>query len=134
MTLTCDWVLVCEEAFFDPQRPQSLCLSRIIEHAVVDTLPCTLGPFVIVAHLDGYGESVKVGLRATRPDGTFTVFSEDQLSFEHVGPYLLFTISRLEAPTEGRYRFDIVLDGVHVARTVSVAIMRVSHDVAGVVH
>jgi hypothetical protein len=134
MTLTCDWVLVCEEAFFDPQRPQSLCVSRIIEQAVVDTLPCTLGPFLIVAHLAGFGERVQVGLRATRPDGTFIVVNEDQLSFEHVGPYLLFTISRFEAPTEGRYRFDIVLDGVHVARTASLAIMRVSHDVAGVVH
>ena len=134
MSVTCDWALFCEQAFFDPQQPQSLCLSRIIEQAVVDTLPCTLGPFVIVAHLDGYGESMRVGLRATRPDGTLAVIDEDQVSFEHVGPYLLFTISRLEVPTEGRYRFDIIFDDVHVARTVWLAILRVSHDAADIVH
>ena len=87
MSVTCDWVLVCERTTFDA-NPGSLSLSKIIEQAVVQTVPTTVGPFVIVAHLDGYGESMRVGLRAVRPDGALAVIDEHQVSFEHVGPYL----------------------------------------------
>jgi hypothetical protein len=134
MAVTCDWALLCEQAYFDPQQSRSLNLSRIIEQVVVDAVPSTIGPIVIVAHLDGYGESRRVSLRATRQDGAVAVNDQHMVAFEHVGPYLLFTISRLEVPTEGRYRFDIIFDDAHVARTVWLTIMPVSHDAVDVVH
>ena len=56
------------------------------------------------------------------------------MSFDHVGPYLLFTVSHLEVPAEGRYRFDIIFDDVCVACTVSLSVLRASHDAVDIVH
>src|SRR3954469_3991226 len=124
MAVTCDWALFCERAYFDSQRPDSLSISSVIEQAVVENVPASVGPIVMVAHLDGYGESMRVALRATRPDGSFAVVDQDRVSFEHIGPYLLFSISRVEVTTEGRYRFDILFDDGQVARTVWLPVSR----------
>jgi hypothetical protein len=134
MTVVSDWALVCEQAYFDVEQAGSLSLSRIIEQAIVETIPSSIGPFVIVVHLDGYGERTRVGLRTTRPDGSLAAIGEKQVSFDHVGPYLLFRISHLEVPAEGRYRFEIIFDDVYVARTVSLAVLRVSPDAVDIVH
>jgi hypothetical protein len=134
MTVVSDWALVCEQAYFDVEQPGSLSLSRIIEQAIVETIPSSIGPFVIVVHLDGYGERMRVGLRATRPDGSLAALDEKHVSFDHVGPYLLFRISHLEVLAEGRYRFDIIFDDVYVARTVSLSVLRASHDAVDIVH
>jgi hypothetical protein len=134
MAITCDWALFCEQTFFDPQRPGSLSISSIIEQAVVESVPASIGPIIIVGHLDGYGESMRVALRVTRPDGAFAVVDEDRVSFEHIGPYLLFTINRLEVVTEGRYRFDIMFEDEHVARTVCLPVFRLAQDGIDAVH
>lgn len=134
MTVTCDWALFCEEANFDLQQAQSLSLSRIIEQAAVETIPTIIGPLVIAAHLEGFGDSVRVGLRATGPDGSFAVSDETDVSFDQAGPYLLITIVRLTVAVEGRYRFDIIFDDVHVARSLWLTILQVSPDAADIVH
>jgi len=130
MPVTCDWAQFCEEVNFDPKQSQSLSLSRIIEQAAVGAIPTTIGPLVIAAHLEGSGDSVRVGLRATGPDGSFAVSDETDISFEQAGPYLLITIGRLNVAVEGRYRFDIIFDDVHVVRSLWLTILQVSHDSA----
>jgi hypothetical protein len=91
-----------------------------------------IGPFMIVAHLDGYGESMPVALRATRPNRSVAALRV--AGFEHVGPYLLLTIESLELPEEGPYGFEVTFDGVTVAKTLQLGVARASDAPPDSVH
>jgi hypothetical protein len=119
MAVACDWVFICERAYFDPHDlTKSLNVTRIVEHAVVDPWPGTIGPFMIVAHMDGFIEQdIAVGIRSIRPSGTFVPPQELVSTFEHIGPYLIGVVHDFAVTEQGPHRFEIFLDRTVVAQT-----------------
>lgn len=113
MALTCDWVIFCERAYFNPQRsPRSLQITNVIEQIEANQLPARISPFMVVARTSELGEAV-IATRLIAPSSRDATPSQrpQPEAFEYANPYLLFRFGACAFVEEGPYRFQILFNG-----------------------
>ena len=115
-TVTIDWMMLCESAFFD--ETGRLCMIGIARHFPVPSMPLLLNQHTMVAHLatgrlsDGASLSFKV---RTPSECWITPTESEAVTVKATEEYILITVRSLPFREEGLYRFDVSVDGDSLA-------------------
>lgn len=118
-----DWVLLCEQAFFD--QHERISVMGVATHLRVPSLPLAIGEIMMVARIidASPGDEMKVGVAIGTPRGQWTQPKSDGFQVEQTGESLLVTLREVPLTEAGTYRFALALGEQEVEIEVPVVLV-----------